>query len=127
MRRIVASLIMLSVLAGAGSLDAAGGLKSAMRTWKADAAALDRMELGSVVFDEAEAIRLLQGFVDQSSALASSASGRGAEAADIKARFLTFGADAQSTIEALRSGDRAKARYSQLRAQCRSCHDLYRN
>jgi cytochrome c556 len=98
-----------------------------MRTWKADAGTLEKMTVGAVALDRAEATRLLQGFIADSQALAARARGSSAEAADIKARFEAFATDAQLAIEAIRADDKVKSRYLQLRADCRSCHDVYAN
>jgi cytochrome c556 len=57
--------------------------------------------------------------------MAAQTEGPSAEASDIKSRFEEFAADAQLTIAAIRADDKVSVRYSQLRADCSSCHDAY--
>ena len=121
-------LVFSSIVAvTSGSAWANLSLKSTMRSWKAEAATMDRMLIGSATLDAAEAARILQGFAADSQTLAARMTGTSAQARDVKARFEKFSGDVQSAIEAVASRDRMKARYSQLRADCRSCHDVYAN
>jgi cytochrome c556 len=123
-RRTATLLALPIILLQAGPICAGAPLKSAMRTWKADAATLDRMSTSGAI-DGSEAARLLADLSAGSQALASNVRGTSAEARDLKARFVRFAADAQSTSDAVRTNDKANIRYGQLRAQCRSCHRLY--
>jgi cytochrome c556 len=115
------------VVATVGSAWANLSLKSTMRSWKADAASMDRMLTASSAFDEARAARILQGFAADSRSLLARVTGTNAQARDVKARFEQFSADAQSASEAVASREKTRARYAQLRADCRSCHDVYAN
>ncbi len=85
------------------------------------------MAAGAHPLDKAEATQLLQGFVADARAIASQTNGSSAEDMDLKSRFEGFAADAQLTIEAIRANDKVKVRYSQLRADCSACHDVYAN
>jgi cytochrome c556 len=123
--RIAALLALPLLIAGAGALCATTPLQATMRTWNGDATTIDQMVIGARALDKAEATRLLQGFVADSQAAASQAKGTSAEDIDLKSRFEGFAADAKLTIEAIRAGSDVKSRYAQLRADCRSCHDLY--
>ena len=116
------------LLAGAASAAwASSPLKSTMRTWKANAATIDRMMNGASPFDQAEAGRIIQGFATDSRALAARVGGASAQAHDIKARFESFSLTAQAATGDASSRDKIKVQYSKLRADCRSCHDAYAN
>jgi len=119
---LVFSLIVAAAL---GSAWASASLKSTMRSWKADAATLDRMLTGSSAFDEAEAARVLHRLDADAQAIIARVSGTSAPARGVKSRFEKFSADVRSTIESVGSRDELKARYLQLRAECRACHDIY--
>ena len=88
---------------------------------------MDRMLIGSGSFDATEAARILRGLAADSQTLAARMTGTSAQARDVRARFEKFSRDVQSAIEAVASRDGMKTRYSQLRADCRSCHDVYAN
>lgn len=120
-------IFSLIVAATAGSAWANSSLKSTMRSWKTDAATMDRMLIGSGAFDDAEAARILQSFAADAQSIAAGANGTSAQARDVKARFEKFSGDVQSAVEGVASREKMKARYSQLRADCRSCHDVYAN
>jgi cytochrome c556 len=120
-------VVSLVVAATAGSASANSSLKPTMRSWKADAATMDRMLTGSSAFDVADATRILQSFAADSQSIAARVNGTSAQARDVKARFEKFSGDVQSAIEGVASREKMKARYSQLRADCRSCHGVYAN
>ena len=111
----------------AGLASGSTSLKSTMRGWKGDAAAIERMLVGGGAFDSAEAERILRGFAADSQSIVARISGSNTEARDVKARFGRFFQDAQSAVEAAPSRDKLKTAYSALRADCRSCHDVYNN
>ena len=113
--------------ATAGSAWASLSLKSTMRSWKSDAATMDRILTGSGTFDAAEAARILQGLAVDAQSLAARVNATSGQARDVKIRFEKFSSDAHLAIEGSASRDRMKAGFSQLRADCRSCHDVYAN
>jgi cytochrome c556 len=123
--RIATLLALPFVIAGAGALRATTPLQATMRTWNSDAMTIGQMVGGARALDKAEATQLLQGFIVDSQTMAAQAEGPSAEASDIKSRFEEFAADAQLTIAAIRADDKVSVRYSQLRADCSSCHDAY--
>jgi len=123
--RIATLLALPFLIAGAGALRATTPLQATMRTWNSDAMTIGQMVGGARALDKAEATQLLQGFIVDSQAMAAQAEGPSAEASDIKSRFEEFAADAQLTIAAIRADDKVSVRYSQLRADCSSCHDAY--
>jgi cytochrome c556 len=123
--RIATLLALPLLIAGAGALYATTPLQATMRTWNAGAMTIDQMAAGPHALDKAEATRLLKTFVADARAIASRTKGSSANDMDLKSRFEGFAADAQLTIAAIRADDEAKVRYSQLRADCRSCHDVY--
>ena len=118
---------VLIFAATAGSAWASLSLKSTMRSWKADAATIDRMLIGSGAVDAAEASRILQGLSDDAQSIANRVTGTSAQARDVKVRFEKFAGDARSALAGAASRDKLKATYAQLRADCRSCHDVYAN
>ena len=89
--------------------------------------ALEGMAAGAAPLDSAEALRLLQEFATDSQATAGRSIVTGADAADIHARFEAFSADARRAGEAIPAGDPLQPHLLRLRADCRSCHDLYAN
>jgi cytochrome c556 len=95
-----------------------------MHDWKADVADAEGLIGGG--YDAAKMTGVLNAFVAGSDELQARAGG-GAQGADIKARFVKFSADAQSALDAVGSKDRVGARLRVLRADCRSCHDVYAN
>jgi cytochrome c556 len=125
--RIATLLALPLLIAGAGALCAATPLQLTMRTWNSGAMTIGPMAAGAHPLDKAEATQVLQGFVADSRAIASQTNGSSAEDMDLKSRFEGFAADAQLTIEAIRANDKVKVRYSQLRADCSACHDVYAN
>jgi cytochrome c556 len=120
-------ILTLIVAATGGSAWANSSLKSTMRSWKAEAATMDRMLIGGTAFDSAEAERILHGFEADSQALIARMSGTSVQARDVRVRFEKFSSDVQSAIETVGSREKMKARYAQLRIDCRSCHDVYAN
>ncbi len=125
--RISSVAVLLCVVATAGSAWASVSLRSTMRSWKADAATLDRLSTGSGPFDDAQAARVPQSLADDARSIAAGVTGAGAQARDVKVRFEKFAGDAHSAIDGSASREKLKASASQLRADCRSCHDVYAN
>jgi cytochrome c556 len=72
-------------------------------------------------------IRILQAFIADSQDLGARASGAGAQAQDIRARFASFEANAKAALDAVSAEDQVRKRFAQMRGECRSCHDVYAN
>jgi cytochrome c556 len=103
---------------------ASASLKSTMRSWKSDAATLDRMLDGSALFDEAEVGRIAHRLDDDARVLMARVSGMSGLAPGVKSQFGTFSVDIRSMIKSAGSRDEMKARYLRLRADCVACHNL---
>jgi|HubBroStandDraft_6_1064221.scaffolds.fasta_scaffold1494428_1 cytochrome c556 len=123
--RIATLLALPLLIAGAGALCATTPLQATMRTWNANAMTIGQMVAGAHALDKVEATQLLKGFIVDAQAIASRTKEADPGATDLKSRFEGFAADAQLTIQAIRANDKVSDRYSQLRADCGACHDLY--
>ncbi len=120
---IVASLLVAFV----GAADAAPRLKALMNDWKAQANAADAMLANRAAYNEAGMRRILETFVGDARDLQTRASGTSAAARDVKARFARFELVASAGLDQLGQPDEIKRRVVELRGECRSCHDLYKN
>ena len=123
--RIATLLALPLLIAGAGAPWATTPLQATMRTWNANATTITQMVAGPHALDKAEATQLLLEYIVDARAIASQTNESSPQAIDLKSRFEGFAADAQLTIDAIRVNDKVRARYSQLRADCSACHDLY--
>ena len=98
-----------------------------MHDWKANAANAEQMLASRGAYDSAEMGRILQTFIADSQDLEARASGGGAQAQDIKARFASFETNAKAALDAVGAEDQVRKRFAQMRGECRSCHDVYAN
>ena len=118
--------LSIALVAAAGSAGAASRLKPIMKGWKADSLRVEA-SLSAGPYDQAEAERVLQGFATEAGDIGAAVHGSSAQAQDVKARFAKFAADAQAALASAPARDTLRPRFAQLRAQCRSCHDVYAN
>ena len=121
------TLVAIALSAAAGSAAAAPRLKAVMHDWKANAANAEQLLAGRGAYNQAEMSRILQTFISDSQDLGARASGGGAQAQDIKARFASFEANAKAALDAVGAEDQVRRRFAQMRGECRSCHDVYAN
>jgi cytochrome c556 len=117
----------IAVFSLLGAANAAPRLKAIMHDWKASAASAEQMLAGRGAYDSGEMSRILQAFIADSQDLGARASGAGAQAQDIRARFASFEANAKAALDAVSAEDQVRKRFAQMRGECRSCHDVYAN
>ena len=82
---------------------------------------------GDAKYDEAAVRAALQAYVTEAGQVASRVNGQGAEAHDVKARFLEFQADAKAALGDVYRPAALKADFSRVAADCESCHSVYNN
>ena len=117
-------LVVVSVfLAATTAAEAASHFKATMKSWKADALSAERM-LADGKVDETEWRRIFSTYAKEAGDYAASLGAATPERRDMSARFAHFSADAEGLASAGREG---KARFSNLRGECKSCHDAYAN
>jgi cytochrome c556 len=124
---LVVTLVFIAFSGVVGVASAAPRLKAIMHDWKADAASAEQMLASRGAYDPAEMGRILRTFIADSQDLGARASGAGAQAQDIKARFASFEANAKAALDAVSAEDQVRKRFAQMRGECRSCHDVYAN
>ncbi len=121
MRRL---LVVISIfVAATATAEAASYFKATMKAWKADAVSAESM-LADGRVDETEWRRILSTYANEASDYAARLGVTTSARRDMSARFSHFSADAEGLASAGLAG---KARFWNLRAECKSCHDAYAN
>lgn len=119
--------ISLAVAIGATPVLAASALVQTMKGWNRSSKTVDAMLAGHATYDAATARTILQQYADGADQIASQLHGKSADAQDYRARFVTFSADAKSSLPATAQAAALKAAFSHLTAECSSCHMVYRD
>ena len=78
-------------------------------------------------YNEAAGRTALQNYVNEAGQVAAQINGQGAQARDLRARFLGFQADARAALGDVSRPAALKADFTRVATDCESCHNLYQD
>jgi cytochrome c556 len=127
MRSVLLLLCLTATIAVAPVIVvAAPALRGIMHAWRDGARSTNDILSGRADFDEVAIRDVLQAYAADAGRIASQANGQSAAARDFKRRFTAFQADAQAALGDLAQRPALRADFTRLMADCRSCHDAFK-
>ena len=103
----------------------AGEISHIMHSWRQAQSEVDAMLRGGARYDPARLQQAMAAYVADASHLAGRMNTGTADGQDLQRRFLNFAALGQQTAADISRPDLFRTDFSEVKAQCDSCHAIY--
>lgn len=123
-RKILAAGLWLALLVAPPSAQA-GDIAHVMHSWRQTQNSVDAMLRGTAPYDQAQLRQAMAAYIADASRLAGRVNPATTDGQDLHRRFLDFASIGQQSADSVSRPDEFRTNFSEMKAQCESCHAIY--